>query len=295
MSKVDIARLHMHFPWLNLTVYGQPVRTDGIRYSHHAEGHGWVSIPQPDSHRVTLLSRLIADLCERLAGTDRIPLDWSAASPLPAWLGKLTGAIGSISSIDFILGWDADVIVEQGGWRTERKGELSALVNAIKVVDGKFDWSSLAPRERVRIAKLLFTIGAGIRMEEFNRIRTVDNLHFFLARKLAALESLLNYEIVATGDDASLVHSIAAIESAEKDALAERRLQKLVLAETKYRYIYIDRDAYCEETFRRVGGKLFSDKAMGAQATQAVLLRRYLDAVGIQRAMAGRRVAVAGG
>ncbi len=154
----------------------------------------------------------------------------------------------TLNSADYIVGIDGSKnIVERGGQFSKQKGELSELIKQIKISDGLIDWSSLTTKERSMLCKLFLTNCIGGKLEEFNRIKSLENLTYFIARKITAIEHIDNVEYFKNGFE-NILQLLYSFLEKKKKILNKYQIEKVLLSESKFKFTYIAKETACEKT-----------------------------------------------
>ncbi|VXD17224.1 hypothetical protein [Planktothrix paucivesiculata] len=164
----------------------------------------------PDKLRTQELAIAIHNICKDFATKPQISVQDEGGEFLLKGFLYLQILIKSITATDFILGLGGKAIVERGGERSERKGELSAILQKIQVSESSLDWADLSNEERYLIAALcVFALKDSNQtiIEEINR--TVDPLHLplELAKRLSILEVNLKQSHCFLGSGSQLLAS----------------------------------------------------------------------------------------
>ena len=164
----------------------------------------------PNKQRTQELAIAIHNICKDFATKPQVSVQDESGEFLIQGFLYLQILIKSISATDFILGLGGKAIVERGAERSQRKGELSAILQKIQVSESSLDWTDLSDDERFLMAALsVFALkGSDKTIEEINR--TVDPVHLplELAKRLSILEVNLKQGHCFLGSGSQLLASI---------------------------------------------------------------------------------------
>ena len=164
----------------------------------------------PDQKRVAELTEALNGICELAAQLDQVLVQNDCGKFLIQGFVMLRKLAKTISATDFMIGLDSEVIVERGGARSDRKGELNALLDQVQIDETSLDWSALTPRQRYLVAALSLCAlkGSDKVMEEINRSRDASELLFYLGQRIALLERNMS-ELHFIGHGHQLLSQIA--------------------------------------------------------------------------------------
>jgi len=164
----------------------------------------------PAKNKTEKLGNAIYGICQQFAAMPQVSVQDEGGQFLIQGFLYLQILVKSISATDFIIGMNGKAIVERGAERSERKGELTAILQRIQVSELALDWSDLISDERFLIAALsIFALkGSDKTIEEINRITNVYNLPMELAKRLTILETNLKDDSCFSGSGSQLLESI---------------------------------------------------------------------------------------
>jgi hypothetical protein len=144
----------------------------------------------PDRDRVVELADALNGICEYAMQSPQVSVQDDFGKFLLQGFVMLRKVAKTISATDFIIGLDGEAIVERGAARSDRKGELTALLERVQLGEASLNWSELTQRQRYLVAALSLCAlkGSDKVMEEINRIRDAFELLLYLSQRLALLE-----------------------------------------------------------------------------------------------------------
>jgi hypothetical protein len=164
----------------------------------------------PDKNRVAELADTLHGICEAVAQSVQVSVQADCGEFLIQGFVLLRKVAKTVSATDFIIGLDGEAIIERGAARSDRKGELNALLDQVQVGEAILDWSALTQRQRYLVAALSLCAlkGSDKVMEEINRSRDASELLLYLAQRLSVLEENMG-ELLFTASDHQLLAKIA--------------------------------------------------------------------------------------
>lgn len=164
----------------------------------------------PDKQRTQELAIAIHNICQDFATKPQISVQEDGGEFLLKGFLYLQILIKSITATDFILGLGGKAIIERGAERSQRKGELSAILQKIQVSESSLDWTNLSDEERYLMAALsIFALkGSDKTIEEINRTVDPRHLPLELAKRLSILEVNLKQGPCFLGSGSQLLASI---------------------------------------------------------------------------------------
>jgi hypothetical protein len=233
-------------PEINLQVYGQELRTPGIRYNNSRSAHSEIiKWNTPESERVSNIAEGLSNIINEWASTNVIQLPSEQRHLLEHAWKSFKNAISATSATDLILGWgeDGNELVQRPGRRANsRRQEIEKLSQKIEFnSDLTLNWKETSYLDRIQVSGLMLLASMGLPLEAINRISSVIRTPFAIARILSVVEK--NYgSIVFTGESKTLLEQLISFGQIEEKMLLERGLTKLTLVEGKRKAIYVPQD-----------------------------------------------------
>ncbi|MEG4290498.1 hypothetical protein Q5692_33215 [Microcoleus sp. C2C3] len=164
----------------------------------------------PDKKRSQELATAIYSICQQFAAMPQVSIHDEGGEFLIQGFLYLQILTKSVTATDFIIGMNGKAIVERGAERSERKGELTAILQKVQVSESCINWSDISNDERFLIAALsVFALkGSDKTIEEINRTVDASDLPLELAKRLSILETNLKQDRCFFGSGSQLLESI---------------------------------------------------------------------------------------
>jgi hypothetical protein len=194
----------------------------------------------PDEDRVTELANIFDGICEKAAQSPQLSVQFDSNSFLFQGFIMLRKVAKTISATDFIIGLDGEAIVERGAARSDRKGEVNALLEQVQLGEAILDWSALTQRQRYLVAALSLCAlkGSDKVMEEINRSRDALELLLYLAQRLSVLEENMG-ELLFTASGHQLLAQIANFPELQERMESIRRLKHIHIVQGTRKELFV--------------------------------------------------------
>ncbi|MBW4491859.1 MAG: hypothetical protein KME26_01855 [Oscillatoria princeps RMCB-10] len=194
----------------------------------------------PNQARVAELADTLNGICELAAQSAQVSVQADCGEFLIQGFVLLRKFAKTINATDFIIGLDGEAIVERGAVRSDRKGELNALLDRVRVGEAALDWSALTQRQRYLAAALSLCAlkGSDKVMEEINRSRDTSELILYLAQRLSVLEENIG-ELQFTASGSQLLAQIANFPVLQERMESLRRLKHIHVVQGTCKELFV--------------------------------------------------------